>query len=174
MRISKKLLIIGGLCVVVLAGTLGGFAIAAADDENSANSTEPQFNQANLMEKVAETYEKNTGTAIDSAALQKAFEEAGAAIRTDARDQFLQKLVDDGKITQEQADSWKAWLDARPSNVFSDEFKTWMKSRPDIPGMFGDNKPGNMMPFGGIHRGFGKMGGGFGEGLRDCLPAFNN
>jgi hypothetical protein len=157
MHLKKKFLIIGVLCVVVLAGVLGGFAIASANDGDAANTT--------LMDKVAEIYQQNTGTAIDAQALQKAFTEAGAALKTDAMNQFLQKLVDEGKITQEQADAWKAWVDARPANALTDEFKTWMESRPDISGLFGSGNSGlgksapgkgGMMPFGG--RGFGMMG----------------
>jgi hypothetical protein len=153
MHLKKKFLIIGVLCVVVLAGVLGGFAIANADDINTKQTT--------FMDKVAEIYQKDTGNALDAQALQKAFTEAGAALKTDAMNQFLQKLVDNGKITQEQADAWKAWMDARPANALTDEFKTWMESRPDIPGMFGSGTPGsgksNIMPFGG-RRGFGMMG----------------
>jgi hypothetical protein len=153
MHLKKKFLIIGVLSVVVLAAVLGGFAIASANDSGSA--------QIALMDKVAEIYQKNTGTAIDAEALQKAFTEAGTAVRTEACNQFLQKLVDEGKITQEQADAWKAWMDARPSSALTDEFKTWMESRPDIPGIFGpgNSGPGNsrMMPFSGRH-GFGMMG----------------
>jgi hypothetical protein len=153
MHLKKKFLIIGVLSVVVLAGVLGGFAIASADDTNNKQTT--------FMDKVAEIYQKDTGNALDAQALQKAFTEAGAALKTDAMNQFLQKLVDNGKITQEQADAWKAWLAARPANALTDEFKTWMESRPDIPGMFGSGTPGpgkpNMMPFGG-RRGFGMMG----------------
>jgi hypothetical protein len=150
---KKKWLIIGVLCVVVLAGVFGGFAIASANDGDAANST--------LMDKVAEIYQKNTGTAIDAQELQKAFTEAGTTFRTEACNKVLQKLVDEGKITQEQADAWKAWMAARPSNPLSDEFKTWMESHPDIPGMFGLGNSGRdgfgPMPFGGRH-GFGMMG----------------
>jgi hypothetical protein len=157
MHLKKKFIIIGVLCVVVLAGVLGGFAIASANDGDSV--------RANLFDKIAEIYQKNTGNAIDAQALQKAFTEAGSAARTEACSNFIQKLVDNGKITQEQADALKAWLAARPANALTDEFKTWVQSRPDIPGLFGFDKsnpdnPGKM-PFGGRH-GFGMMRNHFG------------
>jgi SspJ family small acid-soluble spore protein len=148
MHLNKKFLIIGVLCVVVLGAALGGFAIANADDTSNKQTT--------FIDKVAEIYQKDTGNALDAQALQKAFQEAGAALKTDAMDEFLQKLVDNGKITQAQADAFKAWLAARPDKALTDEFKTWMQSRPDIPGLFGQGK-GGMMPFGGRH-GFGMMG----------------
>ncbi len=144
MRIPKKFLIIGVLCITALVATIGGFAIA-----NAANSNKEDGSTAGqLMDKVAEIYQQNTGTAIDSQELQKAFEQAQTALRSDRLDAILQKLVDEGKITQEQADQWKAWWDSRPSSAFSDEFKTWMESRPDIPGMFGAGGSGRVMPFG--------------------------
>jgi hypothetical protein len=153
MKLRKKWLIIGFLCVVVLAATIGGFTIASADDSTAKTGTAVNT----LMDKVAEIYQKNTGTAIDSAQLQKAFEEAGAALRTDRMDQMLQNLVDSGKITQAQADQWKAWWNSRPAQITSDEFKTWMQSHPEIPGLTGGNGAGKIMPFGGM-RGFGGMG----------------
>ncbi|OGO02045.1 MAG: hypothetical protein A2Y90_05595 [Chloroflexi bacterium RBG_13_52_12] len=163
---SKKFLLIGLISVVVVAGTLGGFAIASADDEDS---NQPQVERVNVMDKVAEIYEKNTGTAIDPQELQKAFDEARDGIMTDTRDHFLQNLVDEGTITQEQADQYKAWLDARPSFPTGD-FKQWLESRPEIPELFGHDRLGGMMPFGGGPRVFEKMGERFGLKFRACLP----
>ncbi len=165
MKLSKKFFLIGTLCVVLVAATLGGFAIASADDEDAAP---PRITQTNIMEKVAEIYEQNTGTAIDPDELQKAFDEARDATMTETRDDFLQRLVDDGKITQEQADAWKAWMDARP-DPFSDDFKAWLESRPDIPELFGPRDSG-MMPFGGEHRGFSDEGGIKKFEFRHCPP----
>ena len=160
---SKKFLI-PVITIVVLGATLGGVAIAQADDENSGNRT--QIVKDNMLDKVAEIYEKNTGTAIDADELQKAFDEAGQAIQDEALDNFLQKLVEDGKINQEQADQYKAWLDARPAFP-AEEFKTWMESRPEIPGLFGERFRGGFMPFGGMKDTLGKIrmriGGGPGE-----------
>ena len=152
MKLRKKWLIIGILCVVVLAATIGGFTIASADDSTTKTGTAVNT----LMDKVAEIYLKNTGTAIDSAQLQKAFNEAGTAIAADRMDQMLQKLVDSAKITQVHADQWKAWWNSRPTQITSDAFKTWMQSRPEIPGLTGGNGTGKMMPFGGMH-GFSGM-----------------
>lgn len=166
MRISKKILITGVLCVVVLGAALGGFAIANAADDGTANSN--NATQTNLWDKVAEMYQKDTGTAIDPAALQKAFEEAGTAIRTDKMDQMIQAMVDAGKITQAQADEWKAWLDSRPGSALTDEYKAWLEARPDIPGLFGAAR-GGMMPFGGMHR-FGVQGSKIDPGVRGICP----
>jgi hypothetical protein len=168
---SKKFIIIAVLTVVVLGGTLGGVAIASANDDDT-----PRSKTAALMDKVAEIYEKNTGTPIDSGELQKAFTEARDEIATQAREQFRQKLIDEGKVTQEQLDELEQWLKSRPDfptdefkqwmesrpDFPTEEFKQWMESRPDIQLPFGPGNQGGERPSGDMHRGFGdRFGGGF-------------
>ncbi len=161
---SKKFIIIAVLAVLVLGATLGGVAIAQADDEN--NDTTQTANVSSFLEKVAEIYQNNTGVAIDPQQLQQAINEAGQAMRDQALENYLQKLVTEGKITQEQADQFKAWLASRPS---LDEFKTWLESRPDIPGIFGEGNGIGIGPFGGMHGGMGKFRMGFRLGAW-CAP----
>ncbi len=170
---SKKFIIIAVLTVVILGGTLGVIAIAYASSDDT-----PQSRTTTLLDKVAEIYEKNTGTPIDAAELQKAFTEARDDIATQAREQARQKLIDEGKITQEQLDELDKWLESRPNFPTEDfkqwfesrpdfpneEFKQWMESRPDIqlppgPRVGGPLKPGLHLPGGG--RSFGGFGGGF-------------
>jgi hypothetical protein len=159
MHISKKFLIIGGVCVLALAATIGGVTAANAADNGAIPAPEQAF--TTMMDKVAEIYEQNTGTAIDSAELQKAFEQAGASLVSDKMDAVLNNLVADGKLTQEQADQWKTWWESRPSTALSGEFKTWMESRPDIP-----NMPGLRGDFGGRMNGIGRA---FFSGNIPCL-----
>ncbi len=164
---SKKFIVTVVLTVIVLGGILGGFAVAQADDQESS---QPQAAGTSLLKKVAEIYEKNTGVAINADELQKAFTEAGQALKDEALENYLQKLVTDEKITQEQADAFKAWLDARPA-LPTDEFKAWMDARPDIPGLFGQQDRERIGPFEGMQRGFGKFGGGFGDRFGGwCAP----
>lgn len=163
---KKKLIITAVLCVVVLAAVLGGFAIASADDEDTANVTASP--RTDLLEKVAEIYEQNTGTAINPVELEKAFQEAHTAMQSARLDQVLQALVEKGKITQEEADQWKAWWNSRPDNALTDEFKSWLEARPDIPAFFGGMQ--GTMPFGRMHRAFADDGKTFGFGFRHCLP----
>jgi hypothetical protein len=165
---SKKFIIIAVLTVVVLGATLGGVAIAGADDENASQTTTSPF--TTLLEKVAAIYQQNTGTAIDPQELQKAFTQAQKEIRDEALDKYLKGLVDDKKITQEQADQYKAWLESRPAfpteefkqwlesrpNFPSEEFKEWWDAKPDIPLPSGPGDRRGMMPFGGGLRDFGK------------------
>jgi hypothetical protein len=163
---SKKFIIIAVLAVLVLGGTLGGVAIAQADDQNANTTPTATANVTTFLDKVAEIYKNNTGVTIDPQQLQQAITEARQAIRGEALDNYLKKLVADGKITQEQADQFKAWWDARPS---LDEFNSWLESRPDIPGLFGGDNGMGMGPFGGMHGSLGQFKMGFRAGLR-CAP----
>jgi hypothetical protein len=130
---SKKFLLITVLAVVALAGSIGGVALAQSGD---GDNSQPVAQHQALLDKVCAIYEENTGTAIDSGELQKAFDQARSEMRDEALNSYLQKLVDEGKITQEQADQYKAWLKSKPEV--------------DIP-----LAPG----FGlGMHRGFGGGG----------------
>ena len=135
---SKKFITVVVLAAVVLVGSIGGVVYAQT---GNGDDSQPKAQSDTLLNKVCAIYQQNTGTAIDAKELQKAFDQARSEMREEAQDKFLQSLVDEGKITQEQADQYKAWL----------------KSKPDVP-LFG---PG---PFGfpghGMHPGFGGPGGG--------------
>jgi hypothetical protein len=144
MKKNKKILfiVLGVVAIVVL--TLGAVAVAQANDQGVVQA---QSANISLFDRIAAIYKTNTGTAIDSAALQKAFQQAQQQAATDAQDKMLQKLVDSGKITQKQADDYKAWLAARPA-LNTDALKQWMQSKPaGVP--FGPGLPGRGM--------FGKM-----------------
>ena len=162
---NKKIIIIEVLVVVMLIATVGIAAVAQADDENVEQD---QVSTCDVIEKVAEIYEANTGTAIDAEELENAFVQARQEIRTENRYNFLDKLVELGKITQEQADEFKAWLEARP-DILTDEFQQWLESRPDIFGLFGHNGNGaGMMFLGNRHQGQSGMGNGLRLQLHDC------
>jgi hypothetical protein len=163
---SKKFIFTVLLTVVVLGGILGGVAVARADDENT---DQPQITRLNIMDKIAEIYEQKTGVAINSDKLQESFNEARIAVANDARDQFLQKLVEEGKITQGQLDEFEKWLAERP-DFPTDEYQQWLESRPDIPFFFGQDNHRGMMPFGGMPRGFRDFGKGFGGMFRGWCP----
>jgi hypothetical protein len=133
---SKKFIIIAVLVAVVLIGTVGGVALAQTGDEDNNSQTQ----QEALLDKVCAIYEQNTGTTIDAQALKDAFAQAQSEMQNESLDRFLQSLVDEGKITQEEADQYKAWLE----------------SKPDIGIPIAAGLPGY-----GMHRGFGGPGGEF-------------
>ena len=134
---SKKFLLVTVLAVVVLLGSIGGVALAQT---GNGDSDQPVAQHQALLDKVCAIYEQNTGTAINSAELQKAFDQARTEMKNEALDNYLKGLVDGGKITQEQADQYKAWLE----------------SKPDVDVSFASGFSGHDMP-----RGFGRPSGGF-------------
>ena len=132
---SKKFVIGVVLAAVALVGSIGGVALAQT---GTGDDSQPKAQQEALLERVCAIYEENTGTAINSEELQKAFDQARSEMQDEALNSYLQGLVDEGKITQEQADQYKAWLESKPSV--------------DIP--FAPGFPGLGMP-----HGFGRPGG---------------
>lgn len=141
MKRSKKFLFIALLAVVVLAGSIGGvvYAQTVNNNDNQAQKafTDNQTQAAltTLLNKVATIYQQNTNVAIDVDQLQKAFDQARSDMRDEALNNYLQGLVTQGKLTQQQAD----------------DYSTWLKAKPDVPAL-----PG-LGSFGG-HRGFGMPG----------------
>ena len=130
---SKKFIIIAVSVVVLLAGSIGGVALAAGNGDDS----QPKALGTDLLEKVCTIYQQKTGVAIDQAALKDAFAQARNEIQKELEQARLQDMVKQGKITQEQAD----------------QFQKWWESKPDVP--FGPPGPG-MFP---RHGGFPGRGG---------------
>ena len=139
MKKNRKIVLIALVTVVVLAVTLGAVAIAQADDAPAVSS-----NTTSIWDRVAAIFKQNTGTTVQAEDLKTAFQQAQEQAKDEALDNMLKNLVDSGKITQKQADDYKAWLAARPE-INTDALKQWLESRPDgVP--FGPGLRGPMMP----------------------------
>lgn len=123
---SKKFIVIAALIAVVVIGSAAGVVYAQTP---TTSETPAKTLFARVSEKLG----------IDQQELENTFAEAQKEIRDEALDSYLKKLVEEDKITQEQADNYKEWWQARPDTP--------------IPGPFG---------FGG-HR---LPGGMWGRGLR--------
>lgn len=92
--------------VVLLVGSLGSVALAqTGGSTDTAGKT--------LLSRVAAIL------GIDQQKVEDAFAQAQKEMRDEALDNQLKGLVEKGKMTQEQADQYKQWL----------------QSRPDIPGL---------------------------------------
>ncbi|MFH1031199.1 MAG: hypothetical protein V1767_01310 [Chloroflexota bacterium] len=119
---SKKLVVLAVLVAsIILAGGLGGIALA------QTGSTDTGVSGKTLTARVAAIL------GIDQQKVEDAFSQAQREMEQEAMDNFLNNLVKDGKITQEQAN----------------QYKSWWQSMPDMPAGFG---------FRG-HGGFGGPGG---------------
>ena len=157
---SKKFIIVVLLAVVLLVGGTVGVVFAQTENEND---TQPK---TTLLARVAEIL------GIEQQKLEDAFAQARSQMRDEALDSRLANLVAEGKITNEEADQYKAWLQARPDmEPFQQQLKEWGQARPDIPPELKEWQearpdiplPGPFGPLGG-HGGFPGMGGmrGFG------------
>jgi hypothetical protein len=137
---TKKFIIVMAIAATLAIASVGGVVLAQGNEEEN---DQPEAQHAALLERVCEIYEDNTGTAIDADDLQTAFTQAQNEIREEALQNRLQGLVDDGKITQEQADELLEWWEARPEDLP-------FGFAPMFSGM-----GGHVM----MHRGFGGPGG---------------
>jgi hypothetical protein len=120
-RKKKFIIILLGTILVIIA-SLGGIAMAQdSEDESKPDS---------LMARVADIL------GIDQQTVEDAFEQARAEMHEEALDKYLQNLVDEGVITEEEATEYKGWLEAKPDMTeYFDRVQEWMKSRPDISDM---------------------------------------
>ena len=129
---DKKFIVIVSLIAVLIAavGTIGGLALAKQYNNDNgqlrAARTELMQQASNFLQNHQQNILQNGGQALDN---------------------YLDKLGKDGKITQQQADDFKAWL----------------KDRPDIPAIFGNaNQPGSDT-FGWMRNMMGGFGFRFGQ-----------
>jgi len=126
---SKKFIIITVTAAAVVAGCLAG--VVFANPENGDDS-QPEARCEALLDRVCEIYEENTGVTIAPQQLRDAFAQAQSEMRDEALESRLQHLVDQGQITQDEAD----------------QYLEWWQSRPDVPFRLGSCIPGRHF-FGG-------------------------
>ena len=110
MRRGKKLLIIAVLAAVMLGGTIGGIVLA----NNNGDGSQPGAAFGTLWDKACAIYEQKTGVAIDQEVFKDSLAQAQSEIRDEAMQNRLQRRVEEGVMTQEQADQYKAWLESKP------------------------------------------------------------
>ena len=163
----KKFILIGLLATIVLAGTIGGVALAQTDNRDNS--------QPNVLLASDNATQSNTLLArvakilgIDQQKVEDAFTKARTDMQNEALDNYLKNLVTEGKITQAQADQYKKWLQSKPDmSQYKQQLQEWQQARPGIPPEMKDWQqaqpsvplPGRSGQFGG--RGFkGGMGGG--------------
>jgi len=100
----------------ILSEGLTGGVVAAADDTSSniEDQSQAMGRYQVLLDRACAIYEEKTGAAIDSEQLKDALGQARSEIQNEALESRLQNLVDDGKITQEEADQYLEWWQSRP------------------------------------------------------------
>ena len=82
---------------------MGGAALAQAEDPDGKSPVK------SLVARVAEKL------GLSEITLQDAFDESRREMQDEMTDRKLDRLVENGKLTQEEADDYGDWLDARPN-----------------------------------------------------------
>ncbi len=120
-------------------GHMGGRPVPPADDGavGTEDQPAPVDRHQELLDRACAIYQENTGVAIDSEQLRDAFHQALTELREEALETHVQNLVDEGRITQEEADSYLGWWQSRPD------------IEAPLPGLGGPG-PGGMMGGGGF------------------------
>jgi hypothetical protein len=131
----KKLIILGiVLAVVTLVGATAGIAFAQADNAPvagvQATGAVAGFSN-NLTARIAKIL------GIDQSKLDSAIKQANSDLEAQRLNDYLAKLVQAGKITQDQANQYKAWLNSNPNQTTDQQkkYQSWLDSRPNIPGL---------------------------------------
>ena len=137
MRKHKKLLVIGIVAALAI-GTIAFGATALASDSDDDSDTYVSNLAANL--------------GVEEDELEDAMQQALQETREEAREEALAQAVEDGLLTQEEADEIQAWWDARPETLDDPEVRQALR-----PNKAGD---GTGACFRGAHPGPGMMRGG--------------
>ena len=133
----SKRFIITVLAAIVLAGSIGGIALAANDGDDS----QPEARCGALIDKVCGIYNANpnrTGD-IDCDILKDSINQARVQIRDGAMQSRLAKMIENGVIDETQAGEIQQWLEAKPESLDS------------VPMMFSIRGRGGFSGIRGIH-----------------------
>jgi uncharacterized protein HemX len=104
---SKKMKVIIAVLAAVLALTVGGVTAALAQNEELPTPVRGELHDS-FLAKVAD----NLGVSLDE--LQAAITSAQQEIREEALTSRLDKAVEEGRLTQEEADALKEWWEQKP------------------------------------------------------------
>ena len=128
---SKKVKVLISAVVLALLLTVGATATVMAEGEEEETTPPPEENAKGLLERVADILE------IDKEDLIAAFKQAQQEMREEAFINRLNQAVEEGRITQEQADEIIEWWEQRPD----DAIREWWGQKPEFmgPGMFKHN-----------------------------------
>src|SRR4030042_580414 len=118
---SKKILIPAIVIVLVLIGGTAGIVLAADTPSTTQGKVIGCFGPN--TDRVLAIYKEKTGVAIDKAKLQEAFDQAMKESRDKALDDTLQKRVESGQMTQDEAKKYKDWWNARPNTPMPGPFQ---------------------------------------------------
>jgi hypothetical protein len=102
----KKLRIIMPLAMAMVAVAVISFSVALAQENENSDS-----NASKLAVKVAEIL------GLDAAVVDDAIRQASEELKGEAIQKKLNALVENGRLTQEQADEYPNWIQSRPEGI---------------------------------------------------------
>ena len=111
---SRWVIVVAALAVTLLVGSTG---VALAQGAKAGS-------EKTLVARVAQIL------GIQEQKVQDAFDQAQKEMREEALNSYLKSAVEQGRITQEQADKYKQWWQSQPATP---ELDAWQNARPDIP-----------------------------------------
>jgi len=156
---SKKMKVLISVLAAILLLAIGGTAMVMAQEEPEEESTplalEAETN--GLLARVADILD------IDEEDLINAFEQARQEMREEVFIKALDRAVEEGRITQEQANEIKEWWEQRPT----DEIEEWWEQKPEVIGPNMAKRTLRFRAFGSPAMRRGHAWGGFGE--RFCM-----
>ena len=116
-------LMVGALALVLTVG-----AVLAQSDDSDSDSR---------MGKFAERVASILG--LETSQVQDAMEQAKTELRQEGLQEKLDSLVESGEITQEQADEFKTWVEAKPDGAFMG-FHHWKVDAEDLDSLVESGK----------------------------------
>ena len=117
---SKKFIIISVLLAIAVAGGIGGVAIAQTEDEETERET--------IYDRVTAVLVAD-GVIITSDQLKDAFDEVRRQQNSAAIEKMLDRLVENDRITQGEADEYLQWWSEKPEGLDGFGLRGRMKFR---------------------------------------------
>ena len=92
------------VAAVMVLGIMGGVVMAQETDDGDSE-------KQSFAARVADTL------GLDETTVQDAMDEAREEMREEALQAKLDRLVENGHMTQEQADEYETWIESRPDGL---------------------------------------------------------
>ena len=141
----RKGVIVASLLAGLLAvGLVGGVVLAQSDGDGAkAAEKKSKVDRDGVKDEVMGRVAEILG--IEQSALEDAFDQALTEQAEAKGAEMLASLVEKGILTQEQADAYQAWLDARPDGDLPVMGALGVFSRGKGPGRLGEDKAAGLL-----------------------------
>jgi hypothetical protein len=108
---TRKFIIALSIAALLAIASVG--VVLAQDNGEDA----PAAKSGELLERVCEIYQDNTGDNIDPEALKEAIAQARSEVQAAAMEARLARMVENGVINEAQAEEFQEWWESRPEGL---------------------------------------------------------